>query len=175
MVEAFPCEGWLGSQGFCALTPHQDGEASQGLSCLSAIGGRVPQELWDARTVTMATAAPGKPEVAGDSPSPMQVLPGREGASRLPAHPPGFVTRSHSLQRWNNTRRLTERETMRRTRGDREEGDYHQCPPPFLPHWAEGARGGGRWEQNPSQQLLAGGAWLHKLPCTIGKGHFPDL
>lgn len=39
---------------------------------------------------------------------------------------------------------LTERETMRRTRGDWEEdwrgwggdgeGDYHQCPPPFLHH-----------------------------------------
>ena len=130
---------WPGSQVFCAPFPQQGGEGSGGPSYV-AMGERAPQELGDAWTLTMATAAPGKPEVGvWKGPSPMQMLPGEKRPLGPPAHPPGFVTRSPSLQRQNNTRGLPERETM-----DWEEGDYHQCPPPFLRHWAEGPETGAR-------------------------------
>lgn len=89
--------------------------------------------------------------------SPGRCCLGEKRPLGLPAHPPGFVTRSPSLQRWNNTRGLTERETMRRTGGDRGEvGDYHQCPPPSLLHWVEGARDGGEVGTEPSQLLFSG-------------------
>lgn len=70
----------------------------------------------------------------------MQMMPGEKRPLGPPAHPLGFVTRSPSLQRQNNTPGLTERETM-----DPEEGDYHQCPPPFLLPWAEGPETGAWW------------------------------
>lgn len=95
-----------GARFFVPLSPSR-AERSLGTLSYVAVVERVPQELGDARTVTMATAAPGKPEVGvWKGPSPMQMLPGEKRPLGPPAHPPGFVTRSPSLQRQNNTRGL---------------------------------------------------------------------
>lgn len=82
-------------------------------------------------------------------PSPMQMLPGE----KPPAHPPGFVTRSLSLQRGNNSPGLTEREPI-----DPEEGDYHRCPPPTPASLGRGAGDRGEVVVNPSGLLLGGPA-----------------
>lgn len=93
-------------------------------------------------------------------PSPMQMLPGEKRPLGPPAHPPGFVTRSPSLQRQNNTPGLTERETM-----NREEGDYHQCPPPIPASLGRGAGDRGEVVVDPPSQLLPGEASLPGGPA----------
>lgn len=73
-------------------------------------------------------------------PSPMQMLPREKRPLGPPAHPPGFVTPSLSLQRRNNSPGLAERETI-----DRRRGITIGAHPPLLLRWAEGPETGARW------------------------------
>lgn len=81
---------------------------------------------------------------------------------RLPTHP--ALSLDPPLYKGGTMpQALTERETMRRTGGDWEEGDYHQCPPPFLLYWAEGARAAGEVGMESlswGRHLPAWGPWL---------------
>lgn len=77
-----------GARVFVPLPPSR-AERSLGALPLSVVVGRVPQELGDARPVTMATAAPGKSEVGGvEGPLPHADAAWRGGLlGRLPTHP----------------------------------------------------------------------------------------
>ena len=85
---------------------------------------------------------------------------------RLPTHP--ALSPDPPLYKSRTIRQaLTEKETMRRTGADQEEGDCHQCPPPPpLP----GQRGleSVRWEQTPFSLLLLGknAPFLGALGCA---------
>ena len=104
-LEASPCYDWSGIQVFCVPLPPTRVKKRPGTLPLAAIVGRMPQEPWDARLVTMTTAAPGKSEVGGcgKAPPPCRCCLGEKRPLGPPAHPPCFVTRSPSLQRRNNT------------------------------------------------------------------------
>lgn len=144
MQEPSHCQGWPRSQGFSAPALPPEWRGVQGALPLAAVVGMKPQEPWDARPVTMTTAAPGKPEVGvWNSPSSMQMLPGREEASGA-ACPPTLLC--HSIPLFTKAEQypqaLTEKETMRRTQG---RGRLPSMPTPTLVRWAVGAgvrRGG---------------------------------
>ena len=187
-------EGWRllpartvqGARFFCAPAPNQGGEESGGPSSGSHSGEDAPGAM-GCQACHHDNSCSWKPEVGGVE----QPLPHADAAWErrgllgcLPTHP--ALSLDLPLYKGGTIRQaLTEKETRRRTGGDREEGDYHQCPPPLL---LTGQKGQSwvRWEWNPSQLLLPGrgvgedslpgGPWLwaNELPYTSGKEHPPD-
>lgn len=140
-------------------------ERSPGGLPLAAVMGRVPQEPWDARPITMATAAPEKPEVGvWNSPSPMQMRPGREEASWAACPPtqlchliPLFTKAEQYPRPSLKGRRWGGPQGSGRSIGGNGEGDHYQCPPPILLHWVERARDGGEVGTKPLSTPPSGG------------------
>lgn len=168
-MEAHCYQHWAWESWLLVPLPPNRAERSLGALPPSAAVGRAPQEQGDAGSVTMATAAPGKPEVGvcGRTPPPCRCCLERRGLlGRLPTHSALSLDLRLYKGRTIPQGSLKGRRWTRR-RGITISAHPHSCFP-----GQRGQRQGHGGTRTPSQLLPRGlPSWG---PCTCGKGHpFP--